>query len=207
MGKLKRLKQSIKKHHMISRVSRVKDYLFGIFKLVMGILIGSFIPIIYGLYSITVAISKEVYFVGNKKNKSREINQVKYYLIIATLILVSNLIFVIYSSTFFFIPNRYDIGFVPSLLLATFAFVELGFSIKAMFKKQESLLDRAHVYIGLTSTFVAIVFTQMALLSITETDKDLSFSNGLAGCIFGGISVLISLYMYYKGFKILKNRT
>lgn len=75
-------------------------------------------------------------------------------------------------------------------------------------RHNHTLLIHVIKMINLSSSLIAIVLTQTALLSFTNKEADsleISKANGVIGILMGTVATLIGIYMIYR-VKKLKNR-
>lgn len=93
--------------------------------------------------------------------------------------------------------GKYD--YAVAIAIATVTFVELGFSLHGLFssKRRGDLLMEMNKLGNLAASFVLLVLTQTALLSMAD-DRDLTFYNGLCGTIMGTAAALIGVYMVLR---------
>lgn len=119
----------------------------------------------------------------------------------AILILVASAIFVMYMSRLFFMEYTYTYSTIMGVAIATFSFTELGIAIGGLVSatKKNHYLMMGIKCCNLSSALIAIVLTQIALLSLPET-INASFYNAITGVVLGGLSMLIGVFMiiYYK---------
>lgn len=125
----------------------------------------------------------------NKKRKS---------IAISILLIISSCLFTFYMARLFFIPSNLNYGLTPSITIATFSFTELGLSLHNFIKskKTNDLALQSLKCCNLASSCFAIVLTQVALLSTTQTSS--GFYNGLTGVVFGLFAILIGIYSLIK---------
>ena len=130
----------------------------------------------------------------------------KKFLKMAILILVASIIFIMYMSRLFFIDYSYNYNTIIGIVIAAFSFTELGISIGGIVSatKKNDYLMIGIKCCNLSSTFIAIVLTQIALLSLPET-INANLYNAISGIVFGSLSMLIGIFMiiFYK--KKVKN--
>ena len=117
------------------------------------------------------------------------------------LILVASAIFVIYMSRLFFMDYTYTYNKIVGIKIAAFSFAELGISMGGIVRdnnKNDYLLMGIKCC-NLSSALIAIVLTQISLLSITST-IDAALYNAISGVCFGALSMLIGVFMiiFYK---------
>ena len=82
-----------------------------------------------------------------------------------------------------------------SITIATFSFAELGLSIYEYTKaiKTNDVLKQTFKGCSLASSCAAMVLTQVALLSATNTPGNLY--NAITGTVFGMLMILIGVYL------------
>lgn len=186
------------------KISMTKDFVYAAIKLGVGIYSFSFFMIINGLFSICIGWAKKIYFKGINDNEK---NPLIYFKNIALLIFFGGVIYTIYMTRLFFHPMKSNYTNITAISIATISFLELGFAIAGLVKSN-TILETALRCINLSSSFTAIVTTQIAILAFTSY-ADSSKPNGLLGIIFGSFIILTSLFMfvyYFKKKKYIKSK-
>lgn len=95
----------------------------------------------------------------------------------------------------------YTYSTIMGVAIATFSFTELGIAIGGLASatKKNDYLMIGIKCCNLSSALIAIVLTQISLLSITST-IDAALYNAISGVCFGALSMLIGVFMiiFYK---------
>lgn len=170
------------------------NILLAIGKTILTIFSGSFMFLISGGINLLIGFSKRECYLGIKNNIQSEFK--KRNIKIALLLIFSGLMYIIYMTRLLFIKNssfNYD-GFL-SINIALISFVEMGFAIAGILRVKRS----GHYYrnikiINFASACTAIILTQVALLSFTET-QNANRVNGLSGTGVGLFIVLLGVFI------------
>lgn len=180
-----------------------KDFIFAAGKIAIGIYTFSVFLCISGLNSILAGYARRTYLDCEKASKGDSEKEYKVFLKIALFILGGSVAFTFYMARLFYYPDHVKYGTIPAITIATMAFTELGFAIAGVARTKD-ILASAIKKLNLTSAFSAIVLTQVAILSFTQ-ETDLSYFNAIGGIVFGGLSIIVSLFMILK--YLLRNHT
>ena len=164
-------------------------------KLVLAIFSFSIFMCINAFYNVGIALAKYFFHVGFDEKKCLR-DQKDYYRIIGIIILISSLIFTIYSIRMFTGGSSFVYPIEIGIAIAAFTFVEIAFNIKGLltFRNPNNLMLQANRLTGLASSLICIVLTQTALMSFAH-NGDPSIANGVAGIFFGSGAALIGVYM------------
>jgi hypothetical protein len=176
--------------------SMMKDFIFAAGKIGLGIYTVSGFLCISGLNSIFNGFARHLYLHGEKYSRGDSEKEYSSYVKMALLIFAGSITYTIFMARLFLYSSYISFSIIPALLIAVIAFSELIFSITGIVRTKD-LLASALKILNLTSALSAIVLTQIALLSFKE-ERDLSYINAISGVLFGGISILASLYMIIK---------
>lgn len=183
----------------ITHVTMYYNYIWACAKIVFGIFFNTLYFCLSGIYTILIAFTKRVFHNNFGQVGTRE--SLKKFLKMAILILVASAIFVMYMSRLFFMEYTYTYSTIMGVAIATFSFTELGIAIGGLVSatKKNDYLMTGIKCCNLSSALIAIVLTQIALLSLPET-INASFYNAITGVVLGGLSMLIGVFMiiYYK---------
>lgn len=182
--------------------STLYSYVWAVCKIVFGILTASFSFCISGANTLSFGVIKQIFL--KQKDKLNNKNQA---LAISILLIISGVLFTAYMSRLFFVESSPKYGLILSIAIAGFAFTELGESIYNFIKAKKSqdiLLQNFRAY-NLVSSSFAIVLTQIALLSATQTSGNIY--NAITGIVFGGFAIVVGAYMCNKSIKFRHNTT
>lgn len=181
-------------------VSAIYNFVWAICKIIFGALTGSYFFCVSGASNLLFAFIKHIYLkhfesedVAEKRGKS---------IIISILLIASSVLFTFYMSRLFFIDDIRQYDMIMSITMATSSFVELGFAIFKFIKSKQTndILLQSFRGCNLASSCFAIVLTQVALHSATKTSANLQ--NAITGVIFGGLAILIGVYILIKAVKV-----
>lgn len=140
---------------------------FAIGKLAMGIIALSFFACANAFYSFGMIIAKGIALIGiHKANGSEE--QCQYYSNSGVVLIISSLIYIIYSIRLFFSPISSYYDKYTAIIIAAVTFTEIGLGIRGVIvtKQNHILLIHAIKMINLSASIIALVLTQTALLSL-----------------------------------------
>lgn len=167
-------------------------FAWSICKILFGAFSGAYFFCVSGASSLLFAFVKKIYLHNYEKDDQAEKRGKS--ITIAILMLVSGVLFTIYMARLFFVEDNQQYGLIMSIAIATASFVELGFSIFYVTKavKTTDLLLQAFRGCNLVSSCYAIVLTQTALLSATNTPAN--NYNAITGIVFGLISIAIAVW-------------
>lgn len=177
-------------------------------KLVMGILSLSLVTCANAFYSFGMIGAKSIALIGIRKAQDKN-EQYQYYFWSGAVLIVSSLVYIIYSIRLFFSPITNSYHMYVSIGIATITFTEIGLNIRGviMTRHNQTLLIHAIKMINLSASLIALVLTQMALLSFPKKEVDfqeISRANGVTGLLMGTVATLIGIYMIYRVKKLKK---
>lgn len=187
------------------RLSMTVNFIWAGMKFIFGLVTVSYFFWISALYSLCVGFAKYTYFKG-RANSNDDLNKEnEYYARMAIILFIASIIYVIYMIRLFFYSYNFKYEMIPSIGIAAVSFAELGVAIFGLVKsnKKKDLLLSGFKSISLASALISIVLTQVAILSFADA-ADNSKYNAISGCIFGGLCILITLFMLHKSHKIDK---
>jgi len=198
MNKIKSFYLKLKEKNVILLCSLIYSFLWSVAKIVFGVITGAYFFCISGASTQLIGFVKKIYF---SNSKSEDENKAIKSITISILIIISSALFVFYMARLFFISEVKNYGLIMSITIATFSFAELTISIinfvKA--KKSNDMLLQAYKGCSLESSCFAIVLTQVALLSATNSTNN--FYNGITGVVLGSFSILIGVYLLIVSLK------
>lgn len=180
-------------------------------KLVMGILVLSLFTCVNAFYSFGMIGAKSIALTGIWKAQDKR-EQYEYYFWSGIVLIVSSLLYIIYSIQLFFRPITNSYHMYVAIGIATVTFTEVGLNIRgvAATRHNHTLLIHAIKMINLSASLISLVLTQMALLSFTKKEADfleISKANGVIGLLMGSAATLIGIYMIYRVKKLKKQLT
>lgn len=179
---------SRKKTNLI--LSMVYGFVWSIGKILFGAFTGAYFFCVSGASSLLFAFVKKIYLKNFESEQESE--KRSQSVAISVLIVVSGLLFTFYMARLFFIDEAQQYGLIWSIAIATASFVELGMSIYNIKKanKTNDVLLQSFRGCNLSASCYAIVLTQVALLSATETSANLYNAITGVGCIAVIIGVI-----------------
>ena len=182
-------------------------YIFGIFKVVIGIIKMDYFYCVSGIYNILLGGCKNMFLYG--KNKSKD-TQYKIFKYIAITLIAASILYIIYSCSFFIYPHQYTrLGIVPIIVIAIFSFFDVLISLYGVFKNivKKDIMSIGSKCISLICANSCAAFTQVCIIELFVNNynyKIISIVNGIIGVIIGILCLLISIAMIKI---ILKNYT
>jgi len=188
---------------IFTRLSLKKDIIVVAGKIVLSCITLSGFMLANALYSAGMGIARFFAVSAQKKEKQK---QIQSYFHIGTAILGAGLCYVVYSLKTFSAGSAIRFDMNIALIIALYTFSELGLIIKDYIRarKAQDIISEEIKLIGLASTFICLVLTQVAIMSFT-TDSDNTLANMLSGIFFGCMSALTGIYMMIRS-KYLKNK-
>jgi hypothetical protein len=164
-------------------------------KVALGIYQVSGFLFVSALVTLSAFITKLVYAIASKNPNPSGTNQA--FLVMALSISVGAIAYISYMIRLFYFPKISSYDIYESLIIALFAFVDLGWAIYSLIKeaKQKNTLALGLKAGSLTNGLSALVLTQIALLSFTNPGKDFSFQNAWFGVLSGTIGLVIGFAM------------
>lgn len=180
----------------VTRISIRKDIILVLGKLMFSIFTVSFFLFVNALYTAGMGVARFIALYYSKKEWKE---QIRGYFLIGIGILVGGSSYVIYSLRLFFNEKTTTYPMVVALIIAMYTFWELFVVIKNYIKARmiNDILSEELKLIGLSSTLICLVLTQVAIMSFSY-DGDASFYNGLSGIVFGSLSALVGVYMMIR---------
>lgn len=201
--KLSRFKEQAKQKQIVLFVSAVYNFIWSVCKILFGVFSSAYFFCVSGASTLLFGFVKKIYLTNYKKQDFEE--RKGKGIIISILLIISALFFTFYMTRCFFDPEIKEYGTIMSITIATFSFCEFGFSVYNFHqsKRTNDILLQSFKGCGLISSLYAIVLTQVALLSATNTPADIY--NGITGTVFGAMSVIIGVYLLVRAIKSSKN--
>ncbi|WP_202707475.1 hypothetical protein [Sporosalibacterium faouarense] len=192
----------------ITRAATTASSLIAVGKLIMGIVSLSLFICTNAFYSFGMIGAKTIALIGIRKAKNKR-EQYKYYLWSTSVLIISSLLYIIYSIMLFFNPILSSYHMYVAIGIATVTFTDIGLNIRGVIitRHDHTLLIHAIKMTNLSTSLISLVLTQTALLSFTikETNiLDMSKANGVIGLIMGSAATLIGIYMIYRIKKLKK---
>lgn len=184
----------------------IYKYIFGFFKVVLGIIKMDYFYLVSGIYNILLGVCKNMFLYGkNKKNEKQH----KIFKNIANTLIVASILYIIYSCSFFIYPHQYTrLGIVPIIIIAIFSFFDILISLYGVFKNivKKDLMSIGSKCISLSCANTCAAFTQVCIMELFVNNYNyriISIVNGIIGIIIGIICLLIGIAMKTKVIKKL----
>lgn len=171
-------------------------FVWSVGKILFGAFSAGYFFCVSGASSLLFAFVKKIYL-SNCKNDNEQEKRGKS-ITISILIICSGVLFTFYMARLFFIDDVKHYDIIWSITIAAASFFELGLSIFNLHraKKSKDILLQSFRGYSVASSCYAIVLTQVALLSATNTPTaSANFYNALTGVILGGVAVLIGVVL------------
>lgn len=193
--------------YQLTKLSMSFNGILAVAKVILGVYTLSLFPILSACYSLGIMIAKYFAITEHKRTKessiSEEIERRHYrcYQLIGVVVLVSSLLFVIYSLRLFIIQEplvKYST--IGAITIAAVTFFEIGAAIRGVFlarKKEDRLMESIRLT-NLATALISLVLTQTAIMSFAH-GGDYTIYIGCSGVLFGGIAAIIGGYMIAKG--------
>ena len=169
----------------------------GIGKLILGIISLSFFTCASAFYTLGMVTAKLCALTGIIKEEDTA-QHYKYYKLSGTVLIVSSLLYIIYSIRVLFNPITSTYHMYVALAIALFTFVELAINIRGVivYRHNHTPLLHAIKMIDLASSLICLVLTQTAILSFTEgTGHNLQINVGIFGVLMGIAATTLGIIM------------
>lgn len=196
---IKSIQKRIKENKLhFTRASIVKDAFFVIGKTALSIISVSFFMFVNALYSGGMGVAR---YIAVKMHRQDRAKQIKSYRNVGIIISFASICYVLYSVRLLFGGTTGKYSMHIALIIALYTFVELGLNIRDSFRlrKSKALEAKALQAISFSSMLLGFVLTQTAIMSFAAPG-DNSFANALSGIVFGGLSVILGLYIIVESF-------
>lgn len=163
-------------------------------KLAMAITSFSIFLGMNAFYTAVIGYGKHQSVIGMNDKKER--GELWYYRRIGLLILVSSILYIIYTLRLFITDENISYDNISAISIASVTFLEIGISIYGIIsaRRKRSILMKALKLLNLSSSFIGLVLTQTAILSFTSS-QDHTVANAISGLMFGSITMLIGVWM------------
>lgn len=181
----------LRRTKVITFTTMVYNFFWAIGKILFGIFKMTYLYVLSGAYTLLLGFSKKI-FITNHSKTTESINKETKSLVIGVLILIAGIAFAIYTGFFFIFPKEFQYGMIWSIAVAACSFVELGIAIFNLFRarrKKDILLESLRCC-NFVSAMFAIVITQVAILSFTQTPNSAVY-NASTGIVAGVLAVVV----------------
>ncbi len=181
---------------IFTRLSLKKDMVVVLGKIILSCITLSGFMLANALYSVGMGAAR--YSAIRAQNKERY-QQIRSYFEIGAAIFGASLCYMVYSFKTFSRDGFLRFDMTIALIIALYTFTEFYFIIRDYIKarKTHNLISEEIKLIGLSSTMICLVLTQVAIMSFAH-DGDSTFYNRLSGVIFGSVSAFIGIYMMMR---------
>lgn len=195
-AKISNFSNTVKQSKICLIFATIYAFVWSVGKILFGAFSGAYFFCVSGASSLLFAFVKKIYL-HNCKNDDQAEKRGKS-ITISILIICSGALFTFYMARLFFINDVKQYDLIWSITIATASFFELGISIFNLYRAKQSkdILLQSFRGCNVASSCYAIVLTQVALLSATNTSQAVaSFYNALTGVILGGVAVVIGVVL------------
>lgn len=195
-----------KKIVFFGKMNLIKNLLFFLFKIIVGIIFHSWLLIAIALYNLFIGIVKLNCARGLKRNVD-SIHDCTTYIHGGGLLAISSIFYVLYAVFQVVYPSNTKYTLIIAIIIALFSTISIVSSIIGVVRtKGKTMLVKEYKMANLAIALNNLVLTQIAILSVTTTG-DMSKFNSLIGIIVGSTILLLGLYLMIDGYakrKILK---
>jgi hypothetical protein len=183
---------------VFTRITILKDAFLVASKTAISIVSLSFFMFANALYSAGMGVAR---FYAVRMHTQGRTRQIQSYRLVGFIISAASICYVIYSVRLFEGGKTGTYSMYIALVIALYTFVEFGINIHDAFRlrKSRALEAKALRAISLSSTLLCFVLTQTAIMSFAA-EGDNSFTDALAGVVFGGLAALVGLYIIVDSF-------
>jgi len=178
---------------LFARITILRDAFLVTSKTAISVISFSFFMFANAMYSAGMGVAR---FYAVRMHAQGRARQIKSYRFVGVIISAASICYVIYSVRLFGGGKTESYPMYIALVIALYTFVEFGFNVREAFRlrKSKALEAKALRAISLSSTLLCFVLTQTAIMSFAA-EGDNSFTNALAGVVFGGLATLVGLYI------------
>lgn len=216
--KVKKLLTREGRNHRVvlnTRISITYNFILALSKIAMGLYNLSFFLCINAFYNLGIAFAKTVAIKGFKNSHLYDTHRgygreaYKSYKQVGIILAVSAFIYILYSARLFVTKEQANYSNVTGITIALVTFTEIAlatYGILTTSKENEPAINAIKMA-NLSSSLISLVLTQTAIMSFAYPIKNsTSLYNGLSGVIFGGLAMLIGLYMISHMSRILQGK-
>jgi divalent metal cation (Fe/Co/Zn/Cd) transporter len=200
-----------------AKVSFYMNLVMAVGKMIVGLYTASIFLCIYALYNVGLALAKGMavkgYLAGKRPPDETHVfgygrEEYKSYFRVGVILTTSSIVFIIYCLRLFLYGSSASYSMHVALAIAFMTFIEMGMAVRGSvvtIRKGISPAVSAIKLSNLAASLISLVLTQTAILSFTH-QGDMSYYNGLAGLIFGGLSALIGVGMILHMQRVLNGK-
>ena len=181
----------------ITGASCMGNLVVGTGKLLMGIVSLSFFTCASALYTFGMVAAKGAALTGIVKEDNQK-GQYRYYKIAGMILIVSSLLYILYSLRLLLNPVQTSYHEYIALGIATFTFTELVLNIRGVIVERHNHTPLIHAIkmINLASSLICLVLTHTAILAMSSDEVDLlPQTNGRFGILMGAAATIIGIIM------------
>jgi hypothetical protein len=188
---------------LFAKMSIIINAVMALGKIGMSIYSLSFFLFAGGLFNVGMGIAKVIAVKGHNergKNIIQEHGHRSYYRV-GLVVILSSFAYMAYSLRMIYGGHsNMQFDTIAALSIATFTFAEIGAAVYGIVKlrRDKEPVMEAIKMTTLVSSLISIVLTQSALLSLDGSIESAAKYCGIAGLVFGGVSVLIGVYMIVR---------
>jgi len=169
----------------------LNNFGMGLIKIIGAIITMSLGLLISSFYNFILSIAKKKIF------SKKQIPEYKRYFQTGLLIIISGVIYIIYSILLIKLNLSLSYHMYAAILIAAITFTDITMSIIGIIKakKNKDIQSEMLKYINLSTALISLSLTQSAILSFTNPNNDNSFVNGSLGIMVAILTILIGIYM------------
>lgn len=177
------------------KISFVKDFLMGLFKIIFFFFSMSFSLLISAFYNFGVGFAR-------RESVRKKHFQYQNYYFIGLFILISSILYGFYSYAIFLNGGAPRYSKYVAIGIATITFFDIALAVMGIVRarKMSDLQREGLKLTNLATSIISLSLTQTAILSFTR-EEDMSFFNGIGGIFFAVLAGIIGLYMIFITFK------
>ncbi len=189
--------------YIFTWISGKKDFVMVAMKVILGVMTMSGFMFANALYSGGMGIARHM---ALREKDSDYKTQIDGMMKVGATIVGASACYVIYTIRLLIRENSPQYPLEIALAIAAYTFFEFAWTMRDFFKTRKEHDVQAHEMkgINLASIMICFVMTQTAIMSTTYHGNP-SFYNGLSGVLFGGLAVLLGIYMILYGSRLKKN--
>ncbi|MBR2969627.1 MAG: hypothetical protein IKC49_01060 [Clostridia bacterium] len=187
-----------KKIVFFGKVNIIKNLLYFLFKIIVGIIFKSGLLIAIAIYNVLIGVVKANCTHGLKKNQD-SIHDCNRYIQGGSIIAISSIFYILYAILQVVYPTNTKYTLVIAIIIALFSTINIVTSIVgAVRAKGKTLLVKEYKLSSLATAFNGLVLTQIAILSVMVTN-DMSQYNSIFSIIIGAFILILGLYLIIDG--------
>ncbi len=181
-----------------SKANIIKNLLYFLFKIIVGIIFKSGLLIAIALYNLFIGIVKANCAHGLKKNED-SIHDCTTYIKGGSMIAISSMFYIGYAIIQFIYPSNTKYNLAIAIIIAIVSTISIIISLLGVIRvKGKTMLVREYKITNLATAFNNLVLAQIAILSFSHAE-DFNQFNTLIGLIIGAFILLLGIYLVIDG--------